>query len=99
MILVEISSDAFADLQDGFEFYEVQEPGLGDYFISCLRADIDGLKISGGIHRCVHSDYRRLLSRVFPYAVFYTFEFNTATVWAVIDCRRDTDWIRTHLDK
>lgn len=49
MILVEISSDAFADLQDGFEFYEVQEPGLGDYFISCLRADIDGLKISGGI--------------------------------------------------
>jgi len=99
MIQVEISGDAFDDLGDGFWFYESQETGLGDYFSSCLRADIDRLKISGGIHRCVYRDYRRLLSNVFPYAVFYTFEKDTATVWAVIDCRRDLDWIRRHLDK
>jgi hypothetical protein len=99
MIKVEISSDAFADLDDGFWFYEVQEAGLGDYFSSCLRADIDRLKISGGTHRCVYRDYLRLLSNVFPYGVFYTFEADIATVWAVIDCRRDPDWIRSHLDK
>jgi len=46
MIQVRISSDALDDLEDGFQFYELQEPGLGDYFISQLRADIDGLRIT-----------------------------------------------------
>lgn len=99
MIQVVISSDAFADLEDGFWFYEAQESGLGDYFSNCLRADIERLKISGGIHRCVYHDYRRLLSTVFPYAIFYTFEHDTATVWAVVDCRRDPQWILHHLIK
>lgn len=39
MIQVSISSDALDDLNDGFRFYEVQERGLGDYFLSQLRAD------------------------------------------------------------
>lgn len=51
MIQVNISSDALDDLNDGFRFYEVQERGLGDYFLSQLRADIDSLKITAGIHR------------------------------------------------
>lgn len=51
MITVEISEDALDDLDNGFLFYEAQEPGLGDYFTSCLRADIEGPKISAGTHR------------------------------------------------
>lgn len=46
MIQVRISSDALNDLNDGFHFYELQEGGLGDYFLSQFRADIDGLKIT-----------------------------------------------------
>ncbi|MGO8677270.1 MAG: type II toxin-antitoxin system RelE/ParE family toxin [Limisphaerales bacterium] len=65
MIRVEISEDAQADLNEGFLFYEAQEPGLGDYFIACLRADIEGLKVSAGAHRVVYADYHRLLSKVF----------------------------------
>ena len=41
MIRVEISDDAQADLNEGFLFYEAQEPGLGDYFIACLRTDLN----------------------------------------------------------
>ncbi len=70
MINVRISEDALDDLQDGFWFYGAQEEGVGDYFHACLRADIEGLKVTGGIHRMVYKDYHRLLSRVFPYAVF-----------------------------
>jgi len=90
MIKVRISEEAFEDLQDGFLFYEAQEPGLGEYFAASLRADIEGLKVTGGIHR--------LLGRVFPYAIFYTFGNQEVTIWAVIDCRRDPEWIRKHLD-
>jgi hypothetical protein len=97
MIRVEISEDAQADLNEGFLFYEAQEPGLGDYFIACLRADIEGLKISGGAHRVVYADYHRLLSKVFPYGVFYTMEGVTAVVWAVLDLRSDPEWIRKEL--
>ena len=32
MIQIRISDDAFADLDEGFWFYEIQEAGLGDYF-------------------------------------------------------------------
>ncbi len=97
MIRVEISEDAQADLNGGFLFYEAQELGIGDYFIACLRADIEGLKISGGAHRVVYADYHRLLSKVFPYGIFYTMEAGTAVVWAVLDLRRDPEWIREQL--
>ena len=97
MIGVRISEDAFEDLNEGFLFYEAQEPGLGDYFSACLRADIEGLKVSGGVHRIVYRDYYRLLSKVFPYGIFYTVEGNYAVVWAVIDLRKDPAWIRDKL--
>ena len=47
MIAIRISEDALRDLDDGFAFYEVQEAGLGDYFASYLRADIESLRIFG----------------------------------------------------
>ena len=46
---IRISDDALNDLNRGFLFYEAQEIGLGDYFVSCLRADIESLKICAGI--------------------------------------------------
>lgn len=70
MTRVKISEDALQDLNDGFVFYEAQEGGLGEYFATCLRADIESLRIYGGIHRVVFRDYHRLLSKVFPYGNF-----------------------------
>jgi hypothetical protein len=49
-MIVSISSDAEADLAEGYWFYERQSPGLGDYFRSCLIADMDSLSYYGGIH-------------------------------------------------
>jgi plasmid stabilization system protein ParE len=97
MTQVRISEDALQDLRDGYVFYDAQERGLGDYFLTCLRADIEALRIYAGNHRIVYQDYHRLLSRVFPYGVFYTMEEGCAVVWAVIDLRRDPEWIRRKL--
>jgi hypothetical protein len=99
MILIRIAEEALDDLDEGFWFYEIQEAGLGDYFASCLSGDITGLRISAGIYRPLYRDYRRLLSRVFPYAIYYTYSENTAVIWAVVDCRRNPDWIREHLER
>lgn len=87
-----ITEEAFEDLNEGFLFYEAQEHGLGDYFTVCLRSDIESLHLTAGLHRYMEGFYR-LLSKVFPYGIFYTWEEGTVTVWAVIDLRRDPEWI------
>ena len=46
-----ILESARRDLDEGFEFYEAKQAGLGDYFLTSVRADIEGLRISGGVHR------------------------------------------------
>ena len=51
MIRIRISADAVSDLNAGFWFYEAQQPGLGEYFAASLRADIEGLRLTGGFGR------------------------------------------------
>jgi hypothetical protein len=97
VIRIKITSDALEDLNEGYLFYEAQEDGLGEYFSDSLKSDIEGLKITGGVHRLAFRDYRRALSRIFPYAIYYSMEGQTVTIWAVIDCRRNPEWISDHL--
>ena len=85
-----------ADLTDGFQFYEDQGEGLGAYFLESLFSDIDSLKLYAGIHSKTFGCHR-LLSRRFPYFVYYTMESDTAWVKAVLDCRSDPEWIEQRL--
>ena len=96
---VRISSDALVDLNEGFLFYEVQAIGLGDYFLSSLRSDIEELKVSAGIRRIVYKTFHRSLSRVFPYGIFYSLDGEVCVIWAIVDLRRDPEFIRRHLNK
>ena len=68
-----------------------------EIILSSLRADIEALQVSAGTHRIVYRDYHRVLSRVFPYGIFYTHERETVVIWAIIDLRRDPAWILKHL--
>ena len=84
------------DLAVGFAFYEHQGEGLGSYFLNSLFSDIDSLRLYTGVHRKVFG-YHRLLSKRFPYAVYYSVELETIVVRAVLDCRRDPKWMRRKL--
>jgi len=86
---IKIRDQAQDDLVSGFEFYEAQAIGLGDYFLDSLYADIDSLLIYAGIHRVVFGKYHRLLSERFPFAVYYQIKGNTVYVHAVLDCRQN----------
>jgi len=96
---VEISADAILDLEEGYDFYEEQEFGAGDYFLSQIKAEINGFKVNGGDHKLVFKDLHRSISKKFPYSVFYTYQADTVLVVAVVDNRRDPDWIREHLSR
>jgi hypothetical protein len=96
-VRIEILDRAEDDLVEGFWFYESQQAGVGSYFRATLYSDIESLRLYGGIHRKVYGRYHRLLSRRFPFAVFYTVSEDTVFVHAVLDCRRNPAWIRKRL--
>lgn len=87
MHLVRISASAERDLLIGFEFYEIQAAGLGQYFLDSLFSDIDSLALHAGIHPKPLAGLHRCLSRRFPFAIYYNFDGHTAIVLAVLDCR------------
>jgi len=85
---VQILPSATADLENGRVFYDRQGEGLGQYFLDSLFADIDSLTLYGGIHP-VHWGYHRMLSKRFPYAVYYRVNGEIVVVWRVLDCRQN----------
>lgn len=93
---VQILDEAEQDLLDGARFHESQIAGLGHYFLDSLFSDIDSLQIYGGIYS-VHFGYCRLLSKRFPFAIYYRVEEDVARVRAVLDCRQDPEKIRNRL--
>jgi hypothetical protein len=90
-------SPAKDDLRAGFRFYEEKEEGLGAYFLESLYSDIDSLLIFHGIHEIHFIKYYRALSKRFPYAVYYTVADSMIEIHAVIDCRRNPEWIKEKL--
>ena len=95
---IKILSAAEGDLEEGHRFYESQADGLGTYFLDTLYSDIDSLAYFAGIHRIVFG-HHRLLSKRFPFAVYYRVADDEAIVFAVLDCRRNPSWIRKKLSK
>jgi hypothetical protein len=93
-----ILDEAERDLEEGQEFYEKQRDGLGAYFRDSLFSDVDSLLFYAGIHRVFFGKYHRLLSKRFPFAVYYTRSEDTVFVHAVLDCRRHPSWIRKRLE-
>ncbi|OIO33890.1 MAG: hypothetical protein COS94_02535 [Candidatus Hydrogenedentes bacterium CG07_land_8_20_14_0_80_42_17] len=96
---IRILQSASQDLREGYHFYEKQNSGLGEYFKESLFSDIDSLRVYAGIHAVFFNKYHRMLSKRFPFAIYYRVSDNIAVVYAVLDCRRDPAWIRTKLTK
>lgn len=94
---LEILDQARRDLVEGFRFYEDQGEGLGSYFLTNLYADIDSLYLSAGIHSQPYKHYHRLLSRRFPFAIFYRIQEDTVFIHAVLDCLSNPAWLRERL--
>ena len=94
---IKILSSASQDLIDGYYFYENQAESVGSYFLDTLYSDIDSLVITAGVHQKFFENYYRLLSKRFPFAVYYKVENDFSNIYAVLDTRRKPAWIRNKL--
>jgi plasmid stabilization system protein ParE len=89
---------AESDLLAGFRFYERQSSGVGWYFLETLNSDIESLRLYAGIHPQIFG-YHRMLSKRFPFGVYYDVREEEIRVWRVLDCRREPRWIKLQLGK
>lgn len=76
------------DLKIAQEFYEKQNKGLGDYFKASILSDIESLWLYGGIHSKVFGLYR-LLSKRFPYGIYYELQNDIVIIIAILDLRQN----------
>jgi len=94
---IEVLDSAQQDLVAGYAFYERQAHGLGAYFLDSLFSDIDSLRLFAGIHAVYFGRYHRLLSKRFPFAIYYRVETALVRVYAVLDCRQNPRGIATRM--
>jgi hypothetical protein len=94
---VQILDLAEVDLQEGFDFYERQESGVGVFFLNSVFSDIDSPVLYAGIHP-MKFGFHRMLCQRFPYAVYYSVDGMTVSVWRVLDLRRDPTWIANQFE-
>ena len=93
---IEILDEAEKDIAIGISFYESQKEGLGKYFLDSILSDIESLHIYAGIHIII-SDYYRLLSKRFPFSIYYKIIDNVIYVYAILDCRQNPPSITKRL--
>ena len=92
-MIVVILEDAAEDLESGARFYESCETGVGDYFLDSILSDLDSLVLFVGVHP-IHFGFYRMLSKRFPFGIYYEVEGEVVYVYAILDLRRDPLQIR-----
>ncbi len=96
-VKIRILPSAIDDLQKGSDFYEGQGRDLGGHFLDSLFSDVESLSIYAGIHSA-HCGCLRVLSRRFPYAIYYRVNEEVIEILRVLDCRQDPAGIRRLLE-
>jgi len=79
---------ALDDLELGRIFYEKQAPHLGDYFFDSLVTDIESLQFYAGMHMQEYG-YYKILSKRFPYVIYYDLLDDVARIIAILDQRKN----------
>lgn len=85
---IEILDEAENDILNGMQFYEAQSRNLGTYFLDSILSDIDSLYLYAAIHLKING-YYRLLSKRFPFAIYYKLKEDIVYIYGVLDCRQN----------
>lgn len=79
---------AARDLEQTFQWYEAQRPGLGADFLAAVAASSDLVSSHPLGHPVIHRDVRRALLARFPYGLFYRIIDEVVVVVACFHAKR-----------
>lgn len=87
--------EAEQDLAEAYDWYEERRPGLGDEFLGCVEAALEGLARKPLMYPKVHKDFRRVLVRRFPYSIIFEVAESEVHIFAVFHSSKDPEkWRR-----
>jgi toxin ParE1/3/4 len=86
---VVVRPEAEAELAEAFIWYEQQYSGLGNQFLLAIDAAINSILRNPQMYPVVHGAIRRMLTRRFPYQIFYIIEGAQIVVIAVFHGMRN----------
>ncbi len=90
-----IRDAAEADIAEGAVWYEEQQPGLGDEFIAEIQAAVEGAVANPRQYPRLRRkpEVRRVLTRRFPYRIFFVVRPDAIIVFRVLHgARHDREW-------
>ena len=89
---VTIRPNAEADLHEAHAWYESQRAGLGDELLDEIRHAVQRLETDPEHRPFYYRDFRRLLTRRFPYKLFYRIEGDRVIVFRILHAKRKHQW-------
>lgn len=84
-----IRPDAEADLQNARSWYESQRTGLGDELLVEVRNAVRLLEEQPERRPVYYNGFRRLITRRFPYKIFYRVEGDCVIVFRILHAKRE----------
>jgi plasmid stabilization system protein ParE len=91
-----VLASAADDLDRARRFYETQSVGLGEHCVDSVLRALEALVQVSGIHSR-HHGYYRMINKTFHLGIYYRELGDDTLVVAVLDLRRDPNWITTQL--
>jgi len=80
------------DLEEAWSWYEFQRAGLGGELLDEVRCAVRLLETDAERRPFYYRDFRRLLTRRFPYKLFYRIEGDRVFVFRILHAKRKHQW-------
>ena len=85
---IKLRPELLDEVSEAYGWYEERAAGLGDEFLRAFYAAIARVGRRPTLFRKVHSDFRRLLLRRFPFFLYYRIETDTIAFLLLFHCAR-----------
>lgn len=93
-----LTEKAQEDLDDAYQWYEEQEPGLGKEFIRCIDVKIAEIKRYPLHHQVVQNEQvRRALTNRFPFSIYFVNEEALITIFAILHQRKSPEFWKSRI--
>ncbi|HEY3329687.1 MAG TPA: type II toxin-antitoxin system RelE/ParE family toxin [Capsulimonadaceae bacterium] len=86
---IKFDAAADADVSDAYNWYELQEVGLGEQFLGALQDALKLVTDMPTMYPVIDGLARRCVLRRFPYSLYYRVEQDTVRVIACFHGNRD----------
>ena len=84
-----IREAAQTDLREAYDWYEKQRSGLGDEYLVAIAEALSRLESGPERFPNFYRGFRRVLTRRFPYRLFFRMEKDLVIVFRVLHVARD----------